>query len=67
MAHQEMVEEMAQKTTRRRKAYSLIQIRSGIMRHQGIWKNIVTKIVPLPHSDTHSSNRKLDPKFISQQ
>jgi len=58
--YQETTEEIIQKINNRKNTYGSVSVKSAIMKHQGQWKNILTKIVPLPSSDAYIPQRKLD-------
>jgi len=58
--HQELTEEIVQKINNRKSTYDSVLVKSAIMRQQGQWKNILTKILPLPFSDAYTPQEKLD-------
>jgi hypothetical protein len=59
--HQRRIKEVIQKIEKRRDSYGSVLVKSAIMKQEGIWKNIVTKILPLHVSDVYTPpKRKLD-------
>jgi hypothetical protein len=58
--HQELTKEILQKIDNRKSTYGSVSVKSSIMKHQGQWKNILTKILPLPSSDSYTLQEKLD-------
>lgn len=58
--HQEVIEEFIQKVNKRHTTYGQVLLKSAIWKREGIWKNLVTKILPLPFSDTYTCRPKLD-------
>jgi hypothetical protein len=59
-SHQELVEEVAQKINNKRSMYGSVLITSAIRKQGDVWKNIVTKILPLHVSDTCTPKEKMD-------
>ena len=57
---QELKEVIIKKICSRKSTYSQVSVKSAIMKHEGIWKNIVTKIVPLGPSEVYSPQKKFD-------
>jgi len=59
--HQRRIEEVIQKIEKRRNSYGSVLVKSAIMKQEGVWKNIVTKVLPLHVSDTsYTLKEKLD-------
>jgi len=58
--HQRRIEEVIRKIEGRRNSYGPVLVKSAIMRHEGLWKNIVTKILPLHVSDVYDPKKKLN-------
>jgi len=58
--HQRRIEEVIRKIEGRRGSYGSVLVKSAIMKHEEVWKNIVTKILPLHVSDVYTPKRKLD-------
>jgi len=58
--HQSLIEEVIRKIESRKGSYGSILVKSVIMERGGVWKNIVTKILPLHFSDIYLPKKKLD-------
>lgn len=58
--HQEMIDEIIHKISKRKSMYRSFLVKSFIYKHKSSWKNIVTKIVPLSSLDTYEHPKKLD-------
>jgi len=58
--HQRRIEEVIRKIEGRRSSYGPVLVQSAIMKHEGVWKNIVTKFLPLHVSETHIHKKKMD-------
>lgn len=57
-SHQKLKEQIIQKIRKRR--YGSVLVKGVIRKQQGIWKNVVTKILPMYLSDTYTAKEKLD-------
>jgi len=57
-SHQKLKEQIIQKISKRR--YGSVLVKGTIRKQQGIWKNVVTKILPMYLSDTYTAKEKLD-------
>lgn len=60
LAHRELAEEIIQKINNRKNTYGSVSVKSAILKHQGQWKNILTKILPLCSSEVYKPQTKLD-------
>lgn len=58
--HQKLIEEIVGKIEARRNSYGSVIVKSAIVRHDGVWENSVTKILPLHKSDSYVPKDKLD-------
>lgn len=58
--HQKLIKEIVGKIKARRGSYGLVLVKSAIVKNDGVWKNSVTKILPLHKSDTYIPKEKLD-------
>ena len=58
--HQERIKEIVRKIEARRDSYGSVLVKSAIVKSDGVWKNSVTKILPLHKSDTYVPKEKLD-------
>jgi hypothetical protein len=57
-SHQKLKEQIIQKISERR--YGSVLVKGVIGKHEGIWKNVVIKILPMYLSDTYTVKEKLD-------
>ena len=57
-SHQKLKEQIIQKISQRR--YGSVLAKGAIRKQQGIWKNVVIKILPMYLSDTYTVKEKLD-------
>lgn len=58
--HQKMIEKMISTIKARRGSYGSVLVISAIVKQDEIWKNSVTKILPLHKSDSYTLRDKLD-------
>jgi hypothetical protein len=58
--HQKLIEEIVGKIEIRRNSYGLVLVKSAIVKHDDVWENSVTKILPLHKSDSYVTKEKLD-------
>ena len=58
--HQKMMEEIISTIKTRRGSYGSVLVISAIVKQDEIWKNSVTKILPLHKSDSYTLRDKLD-------
>lgn len=58
--HKKLIEEIIQKINKRKSTYGSVLVKSAIKKHEGIWENVVTKILPLYFSDAYSPKKKLE-------
>jgi len=60
LSHQTLTEEIVGKIGARRSTYGSVLTKSAIVKRNGVWENIVTKILPLHKSDIYTPKEKLD-------
>ena len=58
--HQKRIEEIVGKIKARRDSYGSVLVKSAIVKSDGVWKNSITKILPLHKSDAYVPKEKLD-------
>ena len=58
--HQKLMKEIVGKIETRRDSYGSVLVKSAIVKHDDIWENSVTRILPLHKSDSYSPKDKLD-------
>ena len=58
--HQKLIEEIVRKIRTRRSSYGQVLVKSAIVKHDHIWENRVTKILPLHKSDSYIPKERLD-------
>jgi hypothetical protein len=54
------MEEMVEKIENRKDSYGSVLVKSAIVKRGDVWKNCVTKILPLHRSDSYAQKEKLD-------
>ena len=60
VSHQTLIEELVGKIETRRNIYGSVLVKSAIIKRNGVWENIITKILPLHKSDIYTPKEKLD-------
>ena len=58
--HQERIEEIVGKIKARKDSYGSVLVKSAIVKSDGVWRNSITKILPLHKSDAYLPKEKLD-------
>ena len=58
--HQKRIEEIVRKIETRRDSYGSVLVKSAIIKHDDVWENSVTKILPLHKSEAYVLKEKLD-------
>lgn len=58
--HQKLIEEIIRKIEAKKDSYGSVLVKSAIVKHNDIWENSVTLILPLYKSDHYTPKDKLD-------
>ena len=58
--HQKLIEEIVGKINARRDSYGSVLVKSAILKHDDVYENSITRILPLHKSDSYVPKEKLD-------